>query len=145
LIAERHHPNRMTTRRIGFTASQKLLCHSPGMLTRTAAETRQRDLKHGRVSHRGVEPCRAFFHFADNHVRPVGGAAKNRIRRPGVIAERLPSMPPNNIVTRACETKCQDIEVGHSSRVVATVRFQHRILRDGEVPVDVQICLDQRH
>ena len=115
------------------------------MLTRTTAETRQRDLEHGRVSRRGVEPCRAFFHFADDHVRPVGGAAKNWIRRPDVIAQRLPSMPTNDIVTRACETKCQDIEVGDSSGVVAPMCFQHRILRDGEVPVDVQICLDQRH
>jgi hypothetical protein len=144
-IAKCHHSNTVATGRVGMATRQKLLCYGPGMLTRTAAKARQCDFEHGRVSHGGIEPRRAFLYFADDHVRAVGRSAENGIRHPGVISKRVPSTAANDIMACTCETNCQDIEIGYSSGAIVAMRFQYRILRDGEVPVDVQVCLHQRN
>jgi len=115
------------------------------VLGRTAAEARKRDFEHDRIPHRGVQACGTFFDLAHNHVRTISRTAKNRIRCERSTSERAAPTTANDVVTGTGEPECQNVEIRDRPRVLAAKRFEHRILGNSEVPVDVKVCLHERN
>ena len=53
--------------------------------------------------------------LAHDHVWPVGGAPELGIRLEASSTERVMALSSNDVVSRAGEPECQDVEVGHGA------------------------------
>jgi len=142
-VAECNHPHGVACGGDDVPSGQQLPCQVPYVLGRAAAKTRQRDFEHHGIAHGGVEARGAFLDLPDNHVRPIRRAKKDRIWYERPAAERATPAAANDIVAGSCEAECKDIEISHRPGMVASVCLEHRILGNGEVPVDVEVCLHE--
>jgi len=139
-VPKRNHPHLMPAVSLSAPACQQVLCDVGGVVGRTAAKPCQRDSEHYRVAHRMVEASCAFFHFADDHVRPIGWTRKRWIWVS--TSEMLVSSATNDVVGRRGESHGEDVNVGQRSGVTMPRSFNHRVLDDGEVAVQLQVRLN---
>ena len=56
-----------------------------------------------------------FLDFTHDHGWPVGGAPELGIRLEASSTERVMALSSNDVVSRAGEPECQDVEVGHGA------------------------------
>ena len=76
------------------------------------------------------------------HTRvPISGL----IGRERSTSERAAPTAANDVVTGTGEAECQNVEIRDRPRVLAAKRFEHWILGNSEVPVDVKVCLHERN
>ena len=111
------------------------------MVRRTAAEAHESDVKYHWIAHRVVEPGRALFHLADNHVRPIRRTLKDWIGY--TVAQCSPSPSPDHIVASTCKSEGENVEIGDGPGMVATIGLQHRVFRNREIPVHVKVRLHE--
>jgi len=99
-------------------------------------------LKYSGISHRRVEPRRTCLDLSDDHVWPIRRTAKKRIGDCTML-EWLSLSAANDIVSGPGKPESEDVEIGDSSCVAASMCLQHWVLRNGEVPVHVKVRLHE--
>ena len=140
-VAEGDHANRVI-RGCGRVASgQQLLCEGRSLLGGTATEAHERDFENDRIPHRSVQPRSPFLDLADDHVRPICRTTEDWIGN--TVAQCSPSSSTDQIVASICKSEHENVEIRDSSGMVATIGLENRILRHGEVSVDVKVRLHE--
>ena len=139
-VAECHHANVVSRRSNHLASLQQLVYQLARVSHPTAAETLQCHREHDRISHRAIQTSGTFLDLANDHVRPVVERAKHRIDHEGLFGA-VPALTSNKFMTRARKPDRKNVEIGHGPRLIA-VCLKHWILRNGEVPVDVKVGLN---
>ncbi len=142
--SERDHAQSVSGWRIDVALRQERSGQLGRVLGVAAAESRQCNLQHVGVSCGGIEPSRAFFDLADDHVWAIGGTAERRIGLEGSRTHWWMRAATNHFMASAAEPYGEHIQVGDRARRTSARGLQHRVLDDREVSVDVQVGANER-
>ena len=59
------------------------------------------------------------------------------------MPQRFPLSATNDVVSGPGKPEREDIQISDNSGVVAAIRLQHGVLRNGEISVYVKVCLHE--